>query len=138
MTNRREFLKKAGIGGLLTALVPTWIEAKSLDSPIDKQNTRVMRIAHITDVHILDRQNAETCFSRVFQEINSMKDKPDMIINTGDKVMDENHQLLETVDTRWKVWNKISKNENGLPMHSALGNHDVWYGPDEKSDAEYK
>ncbi len=67
-----------------------------------------------------------------------MKDKPDFIINTGDTVMDENKQTLETVATRWNVWDKITKKENSLLIKSALGNHDVWYGPDEKLDTEYK
>lgn len=104
----------------------------------NKARKRSLRVAHITDVHITNQPNAETCFARVLKEINALSDKPDLIINTGDTVMDENKQTRETVELRWSIWNKIVKAENKIPMVSALGNHDVWYGPDELLDAEYK
>ena len=114
-----------------------------LSSPTSKKvlpgpaTTRALRIAHITDVHILDQKNAATCFARVMNEINAMKDKPDIIINTGDSVMDENAELKETVARHWTIWrDQISGNK--IPMMSAIGNHDVWYGPDAVSDADYK
>ena len=132
------FLKNASIAGIVASITPQWVRAKEVDQPFDRKKDRILRIAHITDVHVLDKANAETCFSRVLREINALKDKPDFIINTGDTVMDENKQTLETVETRWSVWNKIVKKENSLMMRSALGNHDVWYGPDEKLDEVYK
>ncbi len=123
---------------MLTGIAPTWLNAKQADQPFNQNKKRSLRVAHITDVHMLDRANAELCFTRVLQEINSLRDKPDLIINTGDTVMDENKQLLETVEKRWHVWNTIVKKGNSIPMRSALGNHDVWYGPDDALDAQYK
>jgi len=138
MSNRREFLKNASIAGLVASIAPQWVNAKQLHHPMDQTKRRALRIAHITDVHVLDKTNAETCFGRVLREINSLKDRPDFIINTGDTVMDENKQTLETVEIRWDVWSRIAKEENSLMIKSALGNHDVWYGPDEILDAGYK
>src|SRR5688500_7680251 len=138
MTNRREFIKKTALAGIMTGLVPHVVSAREIDRPIEKNKKRALRIAHVTDVHILDKPSAEVCYGRVLRAINSMKDKPDFIINTGDTVMDENKQTLETVDIRWSVWNKILSAENGLAMYSALGNHDVWYGPDDQLDTLYK
>lgn len=138
MALRREFLKKLSISGIMTGIAPAWVNAKQADKPFSQNKKRSLRIAHITDVHMLDRVNAETCFTRVMQEINNMRDKPDLIINTGDTVMDENKQLLATVETRWTVWNRIVKTVNEIEMKSALGNHDVWYGPDAALDAQYK
>jgi len=138
MANRRDFIKKIAVGGMMAAWLPTLTDAQPnlLTTRSDKK--RSVRIAHITDVHITNQLNAETCFARVLKEINGLADKPDLIINTGDSVMDENKQTRETVETRWAVWNKIVSAENKIPMMSALGNHDVWYGPDENLDAEYK
>src|SRR5262245_43170082 len=109
MSNRREFLKRASVAGIVAGLTPQWVNAKQVDQPMKSNKDRVLRVAHITDVHVLNQTNAETCFNRVLREINSMKDKPDFIINTGDTVMDENKQTLEAVETRWNVWNQISK-----------------------------
>ena len=138
MTNRRDFLKQASLAGIVTAITPSLISARQLDQPMNQNKKRSLRIAHITDVHVLDKPNAETCFARVLGEINALRDKPDFIINTGDTVMDENKQTLETVETRWVIWNKIMKGENDILMKSALGNHDVWYGPNDALDAVYK
>jgi 3',5'-cyclic AMP phosphodiesterase CpdA len=137
MTNRRKFFKQGAMAGLGAMLVPSALQAHTL-SPEQRERTRALRIAHITDVHILDRPNAEKCFARVLQQINSMKDRPDLIINTGDTVMDENKQTRETVEVRWKAWTKAVSENNKIEIVSALGNHDVWYGPDATLDAEYK
>jgi Icc protein len=133
--SRRKLLKQAAIGGIVSSflpLIPNQAEAKSRPGA-----SRVLRIAHITDVHILDQKNAESSFARVIDDINSLKDKPDLIINTGDTVMDENKQSKDVVTGRWSVWQKITQS-NKIKMYSALGNHDVWYGPNESLDAEYK
>lgn len=131
MSSRRKFFKQSALG-LGSLMIPV-----SSNAAVADQRTRALRIAHITDVHILDQKNAEASFSHVINEINSMKDKPDLIINTGDSVMDENEQTRETVTKRWDVWKKVMA-QNKIPLFSALGNHDVWYGPDEKLDQEYK
>lgn len=136
MSNRRDFIKRVSIVGLAAGLTPQLLEAK--DNAVTGSDKRSIRIAHITDVHMIDHTNAETYFAKVLQELNSMKDKPDVIINTGDTVMDENRQTRETVQARWNSWNKVVTAENRIPIKSALGNHDVWYGPDDTLDAEYK
>jgi len=135
MSSRRDFIKQASIAGIAASLLPSALKAQS--KPLSPSE-RVMRIAHITDVHILDKAYAKDSFARVLREINSSKDKPDLIINTGDTTMDENKQTKETVQKRWNVWNQIIQAENKIPMVSALGNHDVWTGPDAKTDALYK
>lgn len=136
MTTRRSFIKRAAVGTLAVGLAPALVTANN--GKVSKNPKRSLRIAHITDVHIIDKLHAEACFERVVKELNSLKDKPDLIINTGDSVMDENKQTRETVEEHWKVWNKVISRDNKIPMRSAIGNHDVWYGPDEKLDAEYK
>lgn len=134
-STRRKFLKNAAIGGIVSSILPLVpANAARLSKPTAK---RLLRIAHITDVHILDQKNAENSFARVVTEINAMKDKPDLIINTGDTVMDENKQPKDVVTTRWNSWQKIVQ-PNKIKMVSALGNHDVWYGPNETLDSEYK
>lgn len=132
MNSRRSFIKNTFLAGIATSIFHSNVQAET------KDKKKSLRIAHITDVHILDKPIALKCFERVLKEINSMKDKPDFIINTGDTIMDSNKQTRETVQKRWDVWNKLVKDNNHLEMKSALGNHDVWYGPDEKLDAEYK
>ncbi len=137
MSSRRSFVRNVALGGLISGLSPSVLLASDTEGK-KGVSKRVLRIVHITDVHMLDRKIAETCFDRVIQEINALKDKPDLIINSGDSVMDENKQTMETVETRWNSWNNIVNTKNKIPMRSCLGNHDVWYGPDEVLDNQYK
>lgn len=135
MSSRRNFLKRTGAIGF-SALAASSVSMAA--APADAGKKRLLRVAHITDVHITDTAIAAACLRRVFREINAMKDKPDLIVNTGDTVMDENKQTREHVESLWSIWSKITKEENKIRMISALGNHDVWYGPDPVLDAEYK
>ncbi|PZR39891.1 MAG: metallophosphoesterase [Azospira oryzae] len=135
MQSRRKFFQHSALAGLASLAITTELKAEA--PAIHQKRKRALRIAHITDVHILGQANAEAALKRVVEEINSLKDKPDLIINTGDTVMDENRQTREEVEARWSVWNRIMKS-NTIPMRSALGNHDVWYGPDDVLDKEYK
>jgi 3',5'-cyclic-AMP phosphodiesterase len=138
MVNRRKFLRQAALAGTMSGMVPVWASATDAHKPINPEKKRALRVAHITDVHITASRVAETCFARVLRDINNLEDRPDLIINTGDTVMDENKQTREVVAARWHVWNTIVQAENKIPMKSALGNHDVWYGPDAVLDAQYK
>jgi 3',5'-cyclic AMP phosphodiesterase CpdA len=137
MTNRRDFLKWAAVSGLMYSLLPKPVRAEGLMTSVSGSR-RLCRVAHITDVHILDKPSAITNFRNVLGAINKLKDKPDFIINTGDTVMDENKQTRETVQTRWNAWNESVSTSNKLMIRSCLGNHDVWYGPDETLDSEYR
>ena len=49
---------------VIASITPHWVSAKEIDQPIDRKKDRILRIAHITDVHVLDKANAETCFSQ--------------------------------------------------------------------------
>ena len=130
--SRRIFLKKTLLGSLAASLIPTSSNTKTI---LNKK--RSLRIAHITDVHIINKPLAIKCFEKVLREINSLKDKPDLIINTGDCIMDSNNQTKETVEGRWSLWKKIIKENNQIPIKSAIGNHDEWWGPGDL-DKEYK
>jgi Icc protein len=130
--NRRSFLKNASLltfGGLLaTSALDTFAEEKA-----NKNIRRAIRIAHITDVHLLDTPMPKEAFRRVIQAINTMKDKPALIINSGDSVMDMNNQGKAHVESLWAAWREIIAT-NKLPLKSCIGNHDVWYAPKAEAD----
>ncbi len=140
MSNRRDFIKKATLAGFVSAIMPKTLSAEetSKTQQLNFKSKRALRVAHITDVHLLNQPLAETCFARVLRELNTMKDRPDLIINTGDSLMDANKQTRETVQTGWNSWNKIITAENKIEIKSILGNHDVWHGADDALDNEYK
>ena len=134
--NRRDFVQK--IGGL-TAL-SFWATSCASQSdraePINSKKNRALRIVHITDPHVNDSRTCQDAMKRMFEDICSMPDKPTLILNTGDTIMDANNQLPETIATRWKVWQSAVAHCD-IPIHSAIGNHDIWWAPKEHVD-KYK
>jgi 3',5'-cyclic-AMP phosphodiesterase len=137
MKNRREFIKHLGVAGGALAASPGVTTASALNR-MYRPGNRALRIAHITDVHLQRDEKARILFSRVLREINSLKDKPDFIINTGDSVMEANNQSKELVDAHWNTWTSAVRSENKLDMYSAIGNHDVWFSNDEAIDKTFK
>ncbi|MEN7548306.1 metallophosphoesterase [Rapidithrix thailandica] len=134
MNSRRSFIKKVGVAaGAASLAVSTNVLAEAQKK---KKAKRALRIAHLTDVHLLAEPKAENAMVTLFTELNSMKDQPDFIINTGDTIMDANNQLPEVVEERWEAWHRVCQH-NSLKMHHCIGNHDVWYLPKEKKE-QYK
>ncbi|WP_323756411.1 metallophosphoesterase family protein [Roseivirga sp.] len=127
--NRRNILKTmalAGTGALM---------GNSL-APIQPKEKRVLRLAHLTDVHLRDADNAPEKFIKCLHIMQSLKDKPDMIFNGGDTIFDALGTDKTSVENQWQLWDKVIKAENDLPIVNCIGNHDVW-GAGEKTDPLY-
>jgi len=87
---------------------------------------RVLRFAHITDCHITDNDACKNGIKKLYSTLNTMKDKPEFIINTGDILMDSNGQTFGRVDSLWNLWDEMAKT-NKIPMYYCNGNHDYWH-----------
>ncbi len=134
--NRRNLLK--GIG-LLTAshFFPT--RKTFADVPLDTIKTpqRVLRIAHLTDIHINDIPNAKKGLVKCLHFIQNMEDSPDIIFNGGDTIEDALFKSKSQVKDQWDLWHNIMNSECSLPMENCLGNHDIWGLYTEKKDLLY-
>jgi 3',5'-cyclic AMP phosphodiesterase CpdA len=132
---RRELLKCLGltVGAVVLGGTPSVVSAAEQR---DKRK-RVLRIAHITDVHIEPKNNAPNRFMQCLEEIK--KHKVDFFLNGGDSIMaaDYNDITRERVDELWKVWRETTKTINDFEMHSCLGNHDMWWAAPDKLDPMY-
>ncbi|SHN45377.1 metallophosphoesterase [Chitinophaga sp. CF418] len=128
---RRSLFKKLG-GLLLAPAIPfgTIAAAPRNDKP-------VLRIAHLTDVHLYDKAGAPDHFRKCLHHVQSQEPKVDMILNGGDIVFDMNKENLSTIDAQWKLLHTIMKNECSLPVYYTLGNHDIWWHEDSKGQAAY-
>ena len=90
------------------------------------QKTRVLRIAHMTDFHVMPNGNAPEGMAKALRHAQSQADPPDLIINTGDSIMDSLGADKSNAEAQWQVFQDILKAENKLPIFHAIGNHDVW------------
>lgn len=118
---RREALK--GLGAALAGgALLTGARARTPDP----RRKRVLRLAHITDVHVQPNGSAPAGFAACLAHIHSQPDAPDLILNTGDCVMDSAAADSTRTKAQWDVWDRVLEENLRLPIRNAIGNHDVW------------
>lgn len=126
---RRTLLKNIGLG--------TGALALSNLSEARPSSKRVLRIAHITDVHIRPEHNAPQRFKQCLEAIKTHK--PDFFLNGGDTIYaaDYDNITRERVTEQWIIWKDCIGNISNYEIHSCLGNHDMWWAAPDKQDAMY-
>ncbi|MFV8347001.1 metallophosphoesterase family protein [Flavobacterium sp. ZB4P13] len=132
---RRDLLKYIGLTVGTVALSGTTSIVSAAEQR-DKRK-RVLRIAHITDVHIRPEENAPNRFVKCLEEIK--KHKVDFFLNGGDTIFAADYDTItrERVNELWKVWNETTRGINDFEIHSCLGNHDMWWAAPDKKDPMY-
>jgi 3',5'-cyclic AMP phosphodiesterase CpdA len=136
MSDRRSFLRN-GLFGLGAIGLGKFSYAASSTNDILQPKIRSLRIAHITVCHTQPKMKTEKALKSVFRQINNMQDKPDIIINTGDSVLDANYAAAGFLEDCWNVWNDC----NGccsVPIYHCIGNHDIWIAHDIEVGKQFK
>lgn len=87
---------------------------------------RVLRVAHLTDIHVQPEGIAPDGMVKALRHAQEQPDPPDLIINTGDSIMDSLNTNKARTQAQWEVFNSILTAECKLPIIHAIGNHDVW------------
>lgn len=124
--------RRTALKGISAALAAPLFGDKILSA--DKP---VLRVAHITDVHLKNDLGAPEKFAKCLRHIQNQNPKVDLVLNGGDIVFDMNKENLSAIDAQWALWHKIVKQESSLPMHYCLGNHDVWWYENTKDQPIY-
>jgi Icc protein len=123
-SSRRDWLKMMGLAGAALAgagMLP------ATDAPRTKKTAwRSARLAHISDVHLQPELRADAGFIKCLHHIQSQRDKPRLILNTGDCIMDALEAKSERTTLQWDLWKKILRDECSIPFEHAIGNHDCW------------
>ena len=131
--HRRNWLKGWGATALLSA-VPS---VKVFSSPASAAPKRVLRIAHLTDIHLQHGKEAPQGLTDCLHHLQSLHPAPDFIFNGGDTIDDALMHTKEHVKGEWDLWDSILKNECDIPVEHCIGNHDVWGLPTAKFDSLY-
>ncbi|WP_183576328.1 metallophosphoesterase family protein [Mucilaginibacter sp. X5P1] len=98
---------------------------------------KVLRIAHLTDIHLKNQFNAPERFTKCLHHVQQQSPKVDFILNGGDIVFDINKENIGTINDQWQLSLHIMQSECSLPVHYCLGNHDIWWNEDDKGQALY-
>lgn len=119
---RRSLLRGAGAAVLA-------LGASSLASPVRaaaSKRKRLIRLAHLTDMHVEPELHSAEGFARALEHVQSQRDRPELILFGGDHVMDSMDADDDRTETQWRLFKSVLKSECSLPHESCIGNHDVW------------
>jgi 3',5'-cyclic AMP phosphodiesterase CpdA len=132
---RRDFLSKTllsaaattGLASTVSAATPSVSTEKTTDLDQTAAVRKcVIRIAHLTDIHVKAEKTAEEGMARALRNANALSPKPDFIVNSGDCIYDSLHTTKEETKEQWTLYKTILKANNTLPVVHAIGNHDIW------------
>ena len=128
--SRKSFFKTLGTLGL-SGIISSNALANSVstynalnESKVRKK--RLLRIAHLTDIHVQPDKVAEYGMASALEAVNKMSDKPDVIINGGDAIMNAVAFDKQKVKAQWNSFHTVLKHHNSLPVHHTIGNHDLF------------
>lgn len=129
--DRKKFLKLVGLSSL--GVMTSGVSAASFSNiplPVSSLPSAPLRVAHLTDIHIQNGLEAEKGFASCLHAANALAQKPDLIINGGDAIMNSALTFSKSTITRqWNLFNTILKNDNDLPVAHCIGNHDLYGWP---------
>jgi predicted MPP superfamily phosphohydrolase len=124
--DRKEFLKILGISSL--SLLSSNILSKNL--PQETLSNKPFRVAHLTDVHIENTDVSKHGFISCLEKVNSLQNKPDIIINGGDAIMNSALTFSkEKVQEQWTLFQNLLSSNNSIPVNHCIGNHDLYGWP---------
>jgi len=96
-------------------------EHVSINSP-----RRALRLAHLTDIHVQPERKAAEALIECLQQVHALPDRPELILNGGDVIMDAVAAEEARVDLLWDLWERITGEHCAIPQEFCLGNHDIW------------
>lgn len=123
---RRDLLRASA--GLLAAggVGATLTTRAAAQSGLAGGAKRVLRIAHMTDVHVQPEKEAGLGFATAMRHMQEQPDRPDLVLFGGDNVMNvDSTDGAARADVQLATWRKALKDELSLPYRTCIGNHDV-------------
>jgi Icc protein len=121
--DRKSFLRSLAMTGAAVALPSASLFAS--DSPTPARR-RLLRVAHITDIHVMPGRVPEYGMATALHEVNALADRPDFAIAGGDMIMDSMSTARDKVKEMWRTFHGIMKADNSLDVHHTIGNHDIF------------
>jgi 3',5'-cyclic-AMP phosphodiesterase len=89
---------------------------------------RALRLAHLTDPHILDTPTARNGLAKALGSIYEMQDRPELILGGGDIIMDSAAATASSTQSQWRALQSVLQDFREIPIRHCLGNHYYWWG----------
>jgi len=121
----RRGLMRTAVAGAAAGALPVPTARAAVPTPA-RSAKRVLRIAHLTDIHVQPERKGGEGMAACLHHVQSLRDRPDVIFTGGDLVMDSSGADEARTRLQWDLFQRVLKAENGLPVEHCIGNHDVW------------
>jgi 3',5'-cyclic AMP phosphodiesterase CpdA len=123
---RREMMRLAGALSAGAVLgVPSAL-AVPPETPSRTPRRRLIRVAHLTDIHVQPELRADAGMIACLHHVQSLMDKPELIVTGGDGIMDSFEADDARTQLQWDIFRRTLAAECSLPMVHCIGNHDIW------------
>jgi len=86
---------------------------------------RVLRLAHLTDVHVQPELKAGEGFAACLDHVHAIEDRPGLILFGGDNIMDVAAHNAERGRVQLEVWDRVLAERCTIPYRVCVGNHDI-------------
>lgn len=116
IVTRRDFLRVASLGTSAMAL-PWWACAPARLGPD-------FTAAFMTDIHMNGERNAPEGFRKALSHMQTLPNRPSMMITGGDLAYDCLHKTPADADIQYDLFDDAMATSD-IPVHHTLGNHDV-------------
>jgi 3',5'-cyclic AMP phosphodiesterase CpdA len=93
---------------------------------VKSTSQRALRVAHLTDVHVQPERRAGEGLAACLHHVQRLDDQPELILTGGDHIMDSFGADAARTTLQWNLWNSIRQADCSIPIHSCIGNHDIW------------
>jgi 3',5'-cyclic AMP phosphodiesterase CpdA len=116
-------------GGSLTRrglLLSSLIGGAALRIGAGEIEPRPLRIAHLTDLHVCQGVGATSGVAAALESVNRLRPAVDFILTGGDHVMDAFGADAPAAALQWNLYRTTMEAHCRLPVHSIIGNHDVF------------
>lgn len=114
----RRAVLAAGAAALALACLPS-------PRALAAERRRVLRVAHLTDLHIQPERRAAEGVARCLSHVAEHA-RPDLILTGGDLIMDAFEQDEARTRTQWDLLSRVFAQEASAPVLHTIGNHDIW------------
>lgn len=125
-TSRRDLFKLAAVAGAAGLLPGIALGSPAAQPPLARERKRVLRLAHLTDIHVQPELRAGEGMSACLRHVEGQKEKPDLILTGGDMVMDAFEADEARTRLQWDLFHKVLKENTSIPVEHCIGNHDIW------------
>lgn len=123
--SRRQFIHTLAAGTTLAAM-PVLVSPQARAASPQNDRRRSLRVGHLTDVHVQPELDAPHGFAAALKHLHAQADRPTLLINGGDAVMDTLETDSARTDVQWRQWQSVVQEHCPTRIEHCLGNHDVW------------